>query len=594
MISALDNKRDSVLARQTIFESLLRECQQTNQPVLNQLIEYYFQTESSNALQVIKQFSEMGKEQFKVLMDHLNTQGLKPCNRHSANLSNAEPHSTEDKDKVAHAMKVFRILCLIIHNQVSGLPALVKDNVVLPSCLQAITKYKDDPNILAQACYFFAALTATLPGEIVQHTEAIISIFKATCKYLYKNLTALRQLSLQTHAHSLENVQLWIVNQSAHALFYTLYTAYPCNFLYHIQREFQRNENMDIFEQIFIPMFQRVRFNRRLIDSDKKRELDKDKRLKQDSYYIIYEARKLSLDPSFGREPPANVNWMHQEMKRILPFGQFKRQSPTRSVDQLPETHRSAIETATPSEMTSKRAASSPFQKIKEKVKSWVRPGSSSTPATTISTPDFELSSTHSTSSSINPNTLSVPNVLPSPPPALGTDIRAVKTMPELPSTNDLSTSAASTPVVRRSDDQHKIFIKLVIDTISSIYNHNLPSHWQKLLGRYDPTLLTVTTPQRQAIFYVSPSEHSLDNQQHQHHQHYDDSSPTSTNEKRQRCASASCVNNQHIHSPVLAAPTTSTEDILPRTQSLSTRQRHRHSTGFNSKHYLTDRKSVV
>lgn len=124
---------------------------------------------------------------------------------------------------------------------------------------------------------------------------------------------------------SLNNVQLWIVNQSAHALFYTLYTAYPCNFLYQIQREFQRNENADVFEHIFMPMFQRVRFNRRLIDSDRKRELDKDKRLRQDSYHIIYEARKLSLDPLFGRESPVNNNWMHQEMKKILPFHQFKR-----------------------------------------------------------------------------------------------------------------------------------------------------------------------------------------------------------------------------------------------------------------------------
>jgi len=74
-------------------------------------------------------------------------------------------------------------------------------------------------------------------------------------------------------------------------------------------------------------MFQRVRFNRRLIDSDRKRELDKDKRLRQDSYNIIYEARKLSLDPLFGRESPANINWMHQEMKRILPFYQFKRKN---------------------------------------------------------------------------------------------------------------------------------------------------------------------------------------------------------------------------------------------------------------------------
>jgi hypothetical protein len=132
-------------------------------------------------------------------------------------------------------------------------------------------------------------------------------------------------ISFSSRVDSLDNVQLWIVNQSAHALFYTLYTAYPCNFLYQIQREFQRNENSDVFEHIFIPMFQRVRFNRRLIDSDRKRELDKDKRLRQDSYHIIYEARKLSLDPLFGRESPGNNNWMHQEMKKILPFHQFKR-----------------------------------------------------------------------------------------------------------------------------------------------------------------------------------------------------------------------------------------------------------------------------
>jgi hypothetical protein len=66
MFAVLDNKRDSVSIRQDFLESLLRECQQTNQPLLNQLIEYYFQTESPNALLLIKQFNEKGKEQSKV------------------------------------------------------------------------------------------------------------------------------------------------------------------------------------------------------------------------------------------------------------------------------------------------------------------------------------------------------------------------------------------------------------------------------------------------------------------------------------------------------------------------------------------------
>ncbi|CAF3382483.1 unnamed protein product [Rotaria sp. Silwood1] len=600
MFTVLDNTRDSVATRQSLLESLLRECQQTNQQSLNQLIDYYFQTESPNALLLIKQFNDTGKEQSKILIEHLNTQGLKQCNRHSSSGVSSELHSHEEQEKVAHIMKVFRILCLIIHSQVSCLPTLIKDSQVLPNCLNTITKCKDDPNVLAQACYFFAALTAILPGEIVQQTESILNIFKATCKYLFKHLTSLRQLSIQTNSHSLENVQLWIVNQSAHALFYTLYTVYPCNFLYYIQREFQRNDSLDVFEHIFMPMFQRVRFNPRLIDSDRKRELEKIKRSRQYSCNIIYEARKLSLDPLFGRESPGADNWMHQEMKRILPFYNFKRQSPARSVDQLSDGLRNTIDMSSPPENISKRSNSSPLQKFKEKIKSYLRPTPSPIPTITVSTTDTTTTTTKTN------NTLSIPNVsssvLSSPSsPALGSDMRVVKTMPELQSNNDLSALSSSTPTTQRTDQQQQIFVNSVINIISTIYDQNLPSHWRKILGRYDPNLLVVLTPQRQATFYFSPSEHSLDNQQQQQQQQetsqqqLDDSSPTSVNEKRQRCASASCATSQQIHSPVLAAPTTSTDDILPRTQSLSTKQRTRHSAlvsitePFYQKHFLTN-----
>ncbi|CAF0864339.1 unnamed protein product [Adineta ricciae] len=596
MFTGLDNRRNSASVRQNLLQALKADCQQLNQPLLNQLIEYYLQTESPNALLLIKQFNENGKEQTKVLIEHLNSQGLKQCSRQSINSGNTDVNSHDDQEKIAHIMKVFRILCLIIHSQVPSLPTLIKDSILLTNCLHAITKCKDDPNILAQGCYFFAALAATLPSEIAQHTDAILNIFKATCKYLHKNLASLRQLSVQIQSHSLDKVQLWIVNQSAHALFYTLYTAYPCNFVYQIQRELQRNENPEVFDDIFVPMFQRVRLNPRLIENDRKRELDKHKLLSKDPYNIIYEARKLSLDPLFGRELPANVNWMHQEMKRILPFQHFKRQSPTRSTDQLYDGRRSIIDSTTSPEIISKKANITPLQKLKDKIKSFVRPSSASTPATTISTPDVGVVTTStSVNATTTNNTLSIPNVssgvFTSPSPSLGSDIRAVKTMPELQSTTDLTSSAASTPVISRSDQNHETYIGTVINTISSVYDQNIPSHWRKILGRYDPSLLTVSTPQRHATFYVSPSEHSLDNQQQQQHQQqYDDSSPTSTNEKRQRCASASCASGHHVHSPVLAAPTTSTDEILPRTRSLSTKQRTRNSTTgpFYQKHQLT------
>jgi hypothetical protein len=110
---------------------------------------------------------------------------------------------------------------------------------------------------------------------------------------------------------------------------------------------------------------------------------------------------------------------------------------------------------------------------VKDKIKSFVRPASSSSPSTTISTPDVG----HTTTSN-NSNTLSIPSVpssvLSSPSPALGSDIRAVRTMPELQSNNDLSSSASSTPIIRRSDQQHQLFVRSVIDTISSIYEQSL------------------------------------------------------------------------------------------------------------------------
>ena len=66
MFTDLENRRDSVAVRKKYLESIVRECLQGNQSKLVQLIDYYFQTESTNALLLIKQFGEAGKDQFKV------------------------------------------------------------------------------------------------------------------------------------------------------------------------------------------------------------------------------------------------------------------------------------------------------------------------------------------------------------------------------------------------------------------------------------------------------------------------------------------------------------------------------------------------
>ena len=58
------------------------------------------------------------------------------------NLSNTEAHNIDEQEKIAHTMKVFRILCLIIHKPVAGFGALIKDSLLLNNCIQAVTRVK--------------------------------------------------------------------------------------------------------------------------------------------------------------------------------------------------------------------------------------------------------------------------------------------------------------------------------------------------------------------------------------------------------------------------------------------------------------------
>ena len=98
---------------------------------------------------------------------------------------------------------------------------------------------------------------------------------------------------------------------------------------------------------------------------------------------------------------------------------------------------------------------------LKEKVKAFFRPTQSST--TTFSIPDVNTATT---------NNLSVPSVSSSAlssSSAHVSDIRAVKTMPELQS----SKNSSSTSTSQRFDEQQQVFIKSVIDTILSIYEQS-------------------------------------------------------------------------------------------------------------------------
>lgn len=78
----------------------------------------------------------------QILLEQLNNHGLKQNYRHSSSLSSIEAHQHDEQEKVAHLMKVFRILCLMIHRPIAGLGTLIKDSLLLTNSIQAITRVR--------------------------------------------------------------------------------------------------------------------------------------------------------------------------------------------------------------------------------------------------------------------------------------------------------------------------------------------------------------------------------------------------------------------------------------------------------------------
>lgn len=91
-----------------------------------------------------------------MLLEHLNTQGLKVSNRSSGNMGTVDLHSNEEQEKAAQTMKVFRILCLVIHSQVSGLPSLIRESTLVPNCFQAIAKVRKEISITKRSSLHFS------------------------------------------------------------------------------------------------------------------------------------------------------------------------------------------------------------------------------------------------------------------------------------------------------------------------------------------------------------------------------------------------------------------------------------------------------
>ncbi|CAF0721396.1 unnamed protein product [Didymodactylos carnosus] len=533
--------------RPILIKALVNECEHSAD-TMNYVLDYYFQTESENIIIILKKINETNEAQSKMFLERLHAHGLKQCIKSSAVIDSTSGY--DDSEKSAHTMKVFRLLCLIIHSNEQWLHRIVKDTV-MKDCLQAILNKREDPSILVQGCYFFSALTTTIPSELARYREQILNVFKAVCDYL----------------------------------------------------EYNRHENRKTMEHVVLPMFQHVRLNPRLIDGDKNKEVEKDKWRSYECHDLIYESRNICLNPTFGSEPPSHRNWMHELMKRVLPFQHLKEphtgDSISSQIANEQTTYKDEMILATgDNNISNKRRSTASGENIPTKL---INIFNRIFRSSSVSTNPKHLSTSPNNNLGTNENIPSSSLHIHIPPiqQTILTQADSLHSSGSVPIMRKVNMNADAgiliTPeslkqgTLTTRQSEHQAYIKTVIDALNKLYDKEWPPALALFFGINEVKVLpshTFVSEQQQQqqqhhattadniLFYLSASEHSLQNIEDEN----SSDSLTTPNTRIRSSSSSSATATCHcVNSPILPPAPENDNGKFSRTYSLSSKQRRTH-----------------
>ncbi|GFS06966.1 hamartin [Elysia marginata] len=249
---------DSAETVSGIREIILENLSSTKETwLIHLLVDHYFQTQSPNVQEI---FAELKESQVKALLDKIQD-GLK---------------SPETRQPA------LQLVLFLAYREIHWCHQIV-DTPLLSSIFK-ILKTETDVPLLMTSLMIIVILLPSLPVNLGKELPTIFEIFG--------RMTILCAKSPATTPE----VFVLYLHVAIYSLFHRLYGMYPCSFMSYIRKFYTQKENIRIYEEIVLPMIERVRLHPKLIMGQKEAETTKNTWKNQETQDIVVACSRLSLD----------------------------------------------------------------------------------------------------------------------------------------------------------------------------------------------------------------------------------------------------------------------------------------------------------
>ncbi|XP_043481993.1 hamartin [Leptopilina heterotoma] len=237
--------------------------------LVNGLFEYYLSTNSNRAVDVLAKVREPHD---KHLLDRLYEALAKPSNQ-------------------GQKLLTLTLLGHVSRRQPTWLFKLA--NHPLFKELLKLLKTEGETLSLMSALLLLVTLLPMIPGVLGPHLHDIFEVFARLVTFYYNQAS---QLSLQ-NSTSVEWDRIYFLHLQVglYSLFHRLYAMYPCNFVYYLQQQYQRDSDPTFFYTVQ-PMLESVKMHPLLITTSKDAEISQQRWKKMEHHDVVAECDKYTID----------------------------------------------------------------------------------------------------------------------------------------------------------------------------------------------------------------------------------------------------------------------------------------------------------
>ncbi|XP_051960641.1 TSC complex subunit 1a isoform X2 [Xyrauchen texanus] len=226
--------------------------------LLNSLVDYYLETNSSQAMDIL---SSVREPHDKYLLDKMN----------------------ECMGKQSCRLSTITLLGYVVRKQ----PPWIHKMARFPLLASLLKCLKTDSDVVVLITGVLVLITL-LPMIPQTNKQLLCEFFD-----IFGRLAAWNQ----RHPGYAQGVYAVHLHASVYSLFHRLYGMYPCNFFCYLRAHYSMKENVDTFQEVVKPMLEHVRIHPELITGTKDYEVDPIRWKRFEPHDIVIECAKVSLDP---------------------------------------------------------------------------------------------------------------------------------------------------------------------------------------------------------------------------------------------------------------------------------------------------------